>query len=346
MRKLYISMVFILLSVVPIAGFAPGTIEFWDCTSAVGGVGNYTFTGVPLPFNQTVDGKICVGEFAGNYYYRTGIVSQRIKTVEAYVRWADNTLTNRWAFGFTYGGEAAGIATMSLKMESGKFYMATNGDAGAGTLGTSVNSNQWYDVAITSDGSNQIIYIDNSLKYSVPSVANGAQGEDFYIGNYADSAPQVIMFGWLSGIRLMDNVQTSFPVQDIVPTLTSTLTSTLTPTYTPTYTPTLTSTMTPTFTMTMTNTPVPLIQVPTPEHSLTLRVQAVTNDHIVLAIHNERWTSTYTLLVNGVPTVLYFPYDVKKQWWYYMLSGTTYPMLQISAKYNSITVYSPTVIVR
>lgn len=173
MRKLYISMVFILLSFVLIASFAPGTIEFWDCTSAVGGVGNYTFSGGGPPFNQTVDGKICVGEFTGNYYYRVAPVTQRIKTIEAYVRWADNTLTNKWAFGFTLGGEI-GLATMSLKMQSGKFYMATNGDGGAGTLGTSVNSNQWYDVAITSDGSNQSIYIDNSLKYAVPSVANGA----------------------------------------------------------------------------------------------------------------------------------------------------------------------------
>jgi hypothetical protein len=534
MKKILIALLLMLVSFKVIA-FATGTTELWYGSSKTGAVGNYSLTALggfnlePI-INLGLGGEISIGQFVdvGNCYFSVAI-SERVKTIEMDVRWADNSTTNRWVFGFPHGGDGA---TMSLKLDSGKMYMAQLSDAGSSTAGTSVNSNQWYHVAITSDGSYDRIYIDNDLKYSVASTQNGVEGGTFYIGNYPYVTPQTLGNFWVSNIRLMTTAETNFPTIDSTPevtrpytlgidngasvtftaidgktyyplyqyergvntygwykpyssyssflyqtgvyiwglvpvdaddslyntlgtnmfpynaigykfevpngtytvilksiyppdsfwgadvsieqvskgtifhttpnyigerkdftwtgvvvndgvldfeytstwyqmltsaiyisetsygtstftpthTITYTYTPTPTPTdtttstFTPTYTVTLTQTNTPTYTATptITPTPVPIISVPTQEHSLTLRVQAITNDHMVLAIHSERWTSTYILMVNGIPQTLQFPYDPKTHWWYWMIPNTG-SNLQLQAKWNAATIYSKTV---
>ena len=115
-------------------------------------------------------------------------------------------------------------------------------------------------------------------------------------------------------------------------TVTQTITETVTQTVTQTLTQTLTQTITPT------NTPVAWITVVPAVPMLTLRIQGITHDHVVLAIHSEKFISSYILMIDGVPHVLEFPYDKKKLWWYYNapLLHTAY----LKARYLATTVYS------
>ena len=125
------------------------------------------------------------------------------------------------------------------------------------------------------------------------------------------------------------------------PTVTQTVTPTITMTNTSTATPTVTQTVTSTITPTYTMTPVPYANIPTPEISLTLQQYAFTNSHIVVRWHNEKWTSEYSLWLDGDEHKLYFPYDRKKLWWYYNLSSN-FSTVQLSADYRGNTIYSRT----
>jgi hypothetical protein len=224
----------------------------------------------------------------------------------------------------------------------------------------SYSFNVWNVWVVTWSGGVASVYLNGALKGTITSQQPVA-GDVIEIGNLGTSyGCNCYVDNFITSTNNSAGVEITPQPPTPTFTLTSTLTFTLTPTLTWTLTPTLTYTPTPTLTHTLTvtltssvtqtpimtptptltSTPVPIISVPTQEHSLTLRVQAITNDHMVLAIHSERWTSTYILMVNGIPQTLQFPYDPKTHWWYWMIPVNSYSELYLQATYNGIIVRS------
>ena len=93
-----------------------------------------------------------------------------------------------------------------------------------------------------------------------------------------------------------------------------------------------------------TATPIPVYKpVPTPEIVLSLKVVSVNTDSIVITIHKEKWTSEYTLMVNGTPTVIQAPYTLHHDWITWVVPNTGNLQLSVKAKHQGGWVYSKTV---
>lgn len=119
----------------------------------------------------------------------------------------------------------------------------------------------WHNYGMTgksTGGNERKIYLDGAQVASDATDGTHASATSIFFGRFG--TVDTSLSSYIDAFRILNSVETTFPIYDITPTMTLTSTptftstSTITPTFTPTATPTFTRTITQTFTPTVTPT--------------------------------------------------------------------------------------------